>query len=551
MVSSLNTSNAVVFYDAKYPQLCTEESLYKLVPGSFQIVDAAHLGDHLKGGRCQLLISFHGPYFPKSSWRDLLSFLESGGNLAIFGGMPFAHPVDDDGQVEPEQDAYTRQIYLGPFFQVALDTNALAFVADDDAAFLKDCPLTLPAEAPGSFWACYPKLTQTDDQPKDMGSAGPFDTVLQPLIYALATTVSGQRRVATPAFVLDQRSGRFRGGRWLLSAWQPSSEATWLANAEAIRRLILLAAEGITTVDVRPTLGCYQPGEAPSLAVTVRTGRKLRISITVYQPDGDEILQTFALDFSASPVQQDQPLRLPVQVQPGLYQVKGEYRAAGGQALTLRTGFWIWDEALVEDTYKKRLTAGRDYFYQDDRLFFVYGTTYMDSRVQRRFLHLPNPARWDQEIARMKAAGVNLIRTGIWSAWRELIPLAGSANEAFLRALDAFIMTVCKHNIQLIFTFFTFFPPLFEGENPWLDPRSLEAQQDFVALLARRYSQVELLFWDLINEPSFGDPKKIFALRPLPLYDRFEVAAFPTLAGGTPHTERITAALAANASRYA
>jgi hypothetical protein len=78
----------------------------------------------------------------------------------------------------------------------------------------------------------------------------------------------------------------------------------------------------------------------------------------------------------------------------------------------------------------------------------------------------------------------------------------------------------------MIFTFFSFSPPLFEGENPWLDPRSVEAQRDLVALLARRYSQVELLSWDLINEPSFGDPKKIFALRPLPHYDRFEVAAF-------------------------
>jgi hypothetical protein len=107
-----------------------------------------------------------------------------------------------------------------------------------------------------------------------------------------------------------------------------------------------------------------------------------------------------------------------------------------------------------------------------------------------------------------------------------MVPVTGSANETFLRAFDAFVMTVCKHNLQLIFTFFSFFPPLFEGENPWLDPRSVEAQQDFVALLARRYASVELLSWDLINEPSFGDPKKIFALRPLPHYDRFETAAF-------------------------
>lgn len=525
MALHLNTSDTVVFYDPNYPQICARENLSQFVPGSFQIADAAHLASCLEG-ECRLLISFHGAYFPKSSWQTLLSFLENGGNLAIFGGMPFSRPIDNAGKIEPEQDAYTRQIYLGPFFQISPAGSTLELVADNDAAFLKDCPLTISSEAAGTFWACYPKLTQADDHPEDMGSAGPFDTILLPLVYALATTTSGPRRVATPAFVLDQRSGRFRGGRWLLSTWQPDTEATWLANAEAIRRLILLAMEKVIAIDVRPALACYQPGETPSLIATIRTGEELQVRITVYQPDQEEILHRFEMQFSASPAQQEYSLRLPAQYQPGLYRANVTYHVAGGQELSLEAGFWIWDETLIAGTYKKRLTAGRDYFYQDGRLFLVYGTTYMDSRVQRKFLHLPNPARWDKEMTEMKAAGINLIRTGVWTAWRELIPVAGAVNEAVLRAIDAFVMTVCKHNIQLIFTFFAFFPPLFEGENPWLDPRSVEAQQGFVALLARRYSRVELLSWDLINEPSFGDPKKIFSPRPIPNYDRFETAAF-------------------------
>ena len=525
MVLLSNRSSMVVFYDPTYPQLCARESLDRLVPGSFQLVDAARLAEHLRGG-CTFLLSFHGPYFPKACWLALLDFLESGGHLAVFGGMPFTRPIDEQGRIEPEQDAYTRQLNLGSIFQVAADVNELELVADDNAVMLRDYSFSPAVEAPGSFWACYPKLTQADDHPEDTGSSGPFDTILQPLIYALAPTAYGKRRVATPAFLLDQRSGRFRGGRWLISAWQPSSERSWLANAEAMQRLILLATEEPVTLDVRPALACYQPGEAPSLLVSARTRGDLHARIVVYQANQAEILRTFEVDFSASPVQQEIVLRLSAQHQAGLYQVKVEYQLVDGQALALQSGFWIWDEALVEATRGKRLTAGQDAFYQGEQLFFVYGTTYMDSRVQRKFLHLPNPARWDSDLAEIKAAGVNLIRTGIWSAWRELVPVAGGANEAFLRALDAFVMTVCKHNIQLIFTFFTFFPLLFEGENPWLDPRSLEGQRDFVALLARRYARVEVLFWDLINEPSFGDPKKIFALRPLPNYDRFETTAF-------------------------
>ena len=539
-------ANTVVFYDERYPGKCTEEVVWKLVPGSYQLADAAHLAERLSAGSegKGLLVSLHGPYFPKASWQAIVSFLERGGNLAIFGGMPFACPVNEDGEIEPEQDAYSRQIYLGPFFRVSWPEDgagvAVRLVADEDAVLLRDCELTLGGDGvgdeagDGAFWSFYPKLTQHSDHPEEMGSAGPSDTVLQPLIYMLAGSQHGERRIATPALLLDQRSGRFRGGRWLISAWQPASEEVWLANAEAIQRMILCAAEGATNFEVRPVLGCYQPGEMPEVVATVWTEVEVQARITVRalskgatpQEVGGEVLQRWEMVFPALAVKQEESCRLGTLEEPGLYQIEVEYRRAGGEWLAQRSGFWVWDEALVEDTYKKRLTAGRDYFYQDDRPFLVYGTTYMDGRVQRKFLHLPNAARWDREMAEMKAAGINLLRTGIWTAWREMVPVAGSVNETFLRALDAFVMTACKHNLQVIFTFFAFFPPMFEGENPWLDPQSVEAQQDFVGTLARRYAQVELLSWDLINEPSFGDPQKIFAQRPLPNYDRFEIAAF-------------------------
>lgn len=525
MVLQMHTDNPLVFYDPSYPQCCSEDTLTALIPGSFRCASARDLAAALDQ-ECTLLISFHGAYFPKSAWRAILAFLERGGNLAIFGGMPFTRPVTDDGQIELEQDSYTRQIHLGPYFSLPLSpSQSLQLVADEEALLLRDCPLRITAS--GNFWSFNPQLTQASDHPDELGSAGPIDTVLQPLIYALDTSVSGTaQRVATPASILDQRSGRFKGGRWLLSPWQPASEEDWLRNVEVIQRLLALASQGATTFEIRPTLGCYQPGETPALLATARTTVELQARISLYAPNQDSPLSTFNLTFPATSFLQEQSLSLPTLQQPGLYRIVAEYLPVGGQALAQESGFWIWDEALVASTRHKRLTARRDYFYQEDQLFLVYGTTYMDSRVQRKFLHLPNPARWDRDFTEMQAAGINLIRTGIWTAWREFIPMAGVINEAALRALDAFVMTACKHNIQLVFTFFSFFPTLFEGENPWLDPRSVEAQQDYVACLARRYAQVELLSWDLINEPSFGDPHHIFAERPIPNYDRFEVVAF-------------------------
>ena len=526
MVSHLPTSTTVVFSDPQYPQPCAPTTLTRLVPGSFQTANAEELPGALAQG-CTLLVSFHGAYFPKTAWSAVLGFLERGGNLAVFGGMPFTRPVTDDRLIEPDQDAYTRQIYLGPFFQVPPSNVKLQLVAHEHAVLLRDWQPGLTSEDAGTFWSFNPKLTQISDHPDEMGSAGPFDTRLLSLIFAQSTDAHGEKlRVATPVSLLEQRSGRFKGGRWLISPWLPATEEDWLLNAEALQRLLLLTAQGTTLCEVRPTLGCYQPGETPALLVTARTSTRLHARVTVYTPASRQVDQTFDFHFPAAPLRQEQICTLAPQPQPGLYRFTVEYRPDGGQPLADEGGFWIWDAALVAATDGQRLTAGRDYFYQGAQPFLVCGTTYMDSQVQRKFLHLPNPARWDRDLAEMKAAGINLIRTGIWTAWRELMPLAGVANEAFLRALDAFVLTACKQQIQVIFTFFSFFPTLFEGENPWLDPRSLEAQQDFVGVLARRYAAVELLSWDLINEPSFGDPTRIFAPRPLPNHDRFEIAAF-------------------------
>lgn len=514
----------LVFHDPDYPGACSSETLAELLPAAFEITGAPDIAGELERG-CALFISFHGPYFPKQSWNATLKYLQAGGNFAAFGGMPFLHPVAADGSIEPEQDSYTKQIFLGPVFQVLPTESEIQLVPAESAAFLESCPLSLPSTQPGRFWSCYPKLTQVSDHPEDIGSAGPFDTILTPLLFAQEASTGN--RLATPAFLLDQRQGLFRGGRWLISAWQPFAEADWLGNKEAIQRMLRLVLQGMQYVEVRPTLACYQPGEMPGLTLSARTSVRHIAQIFLRTADQEEILAEFEVFTPASSFLYEQSLRLSPLAEPGLYSVEVLYRSEDkDEQLRQETGFWIWDAALAAQTRGKRLTAGRDYFYQGNELFPIFGTTYMDSQVQRRFLALPNPALWSRDFAKMKASGINLLRTGIWTAWREIMPLVGYATESTLRALDAFVMTACTYDIQVIFTFFTFYPPLFEGINPWLDPRSLQGQQDFVAVFARRYADIELIAWDLINEPSFGDPAHVFATRPIPHYDTFEVAAF-------------------------
>nr|WP_275583381.1 beta-galactosidase [Bacillus pakistanensis] len=145
----------------------------------------------------------------------------------------------------------------------------------------------------------------------------------------------------------------------------------------------------------------------------------------------------------------------------------------------------------------------------------------MTSDVARYFLFLPNPSTWNKDFSAMKAAGINYVRTGIWTAWRNMMFIDGHMDESILRVIDAFILTAKQHGMDLTFTFFSFTPEEWEGNNPYLDPRSVEAQKRFIASIVQRHKTTTNVNWDLINEPSLFDPKQTFS-GPRTLQDLFD-----------------------------
>src|SRR2546422_7240346 len=65
----------------------------------------------------------------------------------------------------------------------------------------------------------------------------------------------------------------------------------------------------------------------------------------------------------------------------------------------------------------------------------------MASDVQREFFMSPNPYVWDQDMAELRRAGFNMLRTGWWTAWDQVMKESGVVHEEMLRALEAFLMT--------------------------------------------------------------------------------------------------------------
>jgi hypothetical protein len=461
----------------------------------------------------------YGSAFPKDGWRQIHDFLAAGGSWVNLGGTPFAIPVSRDGlawRPEIRQTAYHKALGITQSF--AVDTDSPERYEANST--VRNLGAELRTE---TVWELYYRLTREKEYPDEDGSDGPREAVVTPLISAYQ---GDEHAIAAPVVQVDRLQGPFAGGRWVLANLRGTLPPA------TIHALVAHAALGAHQLTVAPTYACCHDGETPAVTVTLKTpGSDRDPPVTCHLEAFDSTNQLIAT--AAIPMQRsgavatatyDLQTRSGNPLNAGLYrvEVRLESDEPGESGTHATTGFWIHDAALLASG--GRFTASRHTLLRDGQPFVVTGTSYMATDVHRRFLLEPNPHVFDQDFAAMKRAGVNMIRTGIWTGWRNYMTPDGTPNEVALRALDAFLLSSRKHDIPVIFTFFAFLPEMWGGENPYLDPHSVEAQKTFLSIIARRYQGMTGVIWDLINEPSFCSPERLWTTRPN--YDRYELEAW-------------------------
>lgn len=499
------------------------------------VTDAAGLAGALEREEFGCFIHLHGPYFPKAAWPALLAHLRRGGGMIAAGGAPFKHPVKrEDGawRAEAEQTAYHQQLHVHEALRVE-GAGVERLRVSEQIPLLEGDELLFEA---GPAWNLVPHVTRNSDLPHQMGSAGPMDT----RITALLTGVNRDgRETAAPVVLWENTGGPYCGSRWIWINQPLTDRFAGNGGAAALRRWAAFCARGVTELWLKPNYASYAEGERAVLTLqTQRLGRAGRpaggeaeswtFRVSVCRENAPPEESPWICEVKADVTLELDLLRIPVPVpiRPGsLYRVAAEARQpASGERRLLRQGFWGYDEGLLAEGAP--VVCGRDYFEKDGRPLPVVGMTYMASDVARKFLFLPNADVWDRDMAHMARAGINWIRTGIWTAYRNIMQVDGHASEEVLRAVDAFLMTAKKHGLQVTFTFFSFTPEAWEGTNPYLDPRSIAAQKRFIRSVVSRYRQVTGVDWDLINEPSLFDPARIFAAGPRSCRDIHERQAF-------------------------
>lgn len=530
----------IVFADREFPagSLVSLEGA-SLLPESLTTVNADQLAEKLDGVDGGVFVTMHAPYFPKSAWKSILAFLQRGGGLISMGGAPFRIPVErhESGwQASVEQTAYHQELRIHEVLPV--DPAPIArLAANADIPLLEGAEELFDIEA---TWNMVPHVSKSSELPEQMGSAGPMDAHLYPLLKGMS---QDGREVAAPVLLWENTKGPFRAGRWLFVNQAPGKRFWELGGAERLAAWAEFIANAPTELWLKPTYASYEPGEKATLTLQHQwLGRASAAKEAIAQ----EWKLTLAADFAGSNANGDAAeaqtvwqhsmtiapdsrlgfaqLQLPFDVQPGYYSIVCRAEAANGEVRVLRQGFWGMDRKLLAQGTP--VSCDRDYFQKDGRPMPVVGMTYMTSDVARKFVFLPNASVWNRDMAQMKNAGINWIRTGIWTAYRNVMQTDGHASEDVLRAIDAFILTAKKHDLQLTFTFFSFTPETWEGVNPYLDPRSVEAQKRFISAIVSRHRDTVNLDWDLINEPSMFDPARIFSDGPRTCADAFEREAY-------------------------
>lgn len=479
----------------------------------------------------QSLVWLHGAFFPEDEWPAILGYLRGGGGLTVIGGPPFARPViitEAGWQAGPSRNAFHRKLHIHE--TLAVDPAPIQeLVVEATIPLFKDAAELLTA---GPTWNFILHASKSRDIPAENGACGPMDAFIHPLVKGVSAE---GREVAAPVVLLENMKGEFAGARWIFVNLT-AGERFWSDGAAGkLAEWARFCGRGVTEMWLKSRYVCYDPGDRPVLTFQIQALNRLpaagagssgswTIEAAVFR-DGEEdgALWSAGYTISATPYISQLAIRPDVALDAGFYRVRCRAVADCGEERLLWQGFWAMDEALL--AAGSPLTAGRDYFYKDGQPLPIVGMTYMTSDVSRKYLFLPNAYLWDRDMAQMKKAGINLIRTGFWTGWRQAMFVDGHVYEGVLRAFDAFVLTAKKYGIEVTLNFFAFAPEAWEGVNPYLDPRSLSAQKNFILAFASRHRRTTNVQWDLINEPSLFDPARIFA-GPSPSGDSFEQAAF-------------------------
>ena len=445
-----------------------------------------------------LLVLPYGSAFPAEAWSAIRDYLRAGGNLLILGGQPFRVPVRAEGGkfvALPPQDTYSRELDFPHTYEVPAQEGT-KFAWKSGYTFL------------GAPEVRARRLFAVQGGLDGLGYLVNPDGI----------------RVAAPVVVRDHarawQQDSMLGARIVMLDFEPEP-GYWESpgGIALIRAAANYARQGATAFWLDTLFSTLKPGETPLGGVHLRSARRQRLGLagagaaTVELLSGTTVIESERVACSDTKV--DAQVAFRKTLPPGFYTLRGVYEEGGQAREFYQNAFWVEDEKLLKSG--PALGVRGDFLTRDGQPFFPVGTNYFNTADDGWDFSWPRNAwTWETDFAEMERHGVNFVRTGVWMPELKFVEEAtGAASERFLRNLEAYLLCARRHNIVVNFTFFAFFPhpyipytPPPPGPNPYLDPVSVRSEQDYALSVVNRFKDVPWLCWDLINEPSFSNPRR-------------------------------------------
>lgn len=481
------------------------------VPGAVVATTVDELNAALESTR--VLVWRHGSTIPAAAWPAIKRFLLRGGRWVHLGGEPWTRVVTGgpgSWRVEDRSVSILKELRLNQSRVEPVGGSRVRGVDRSNPAFDVDA---LHDGATVSI--LEPRFTDSKTYPDEDGSPGAREAVAHPLAFVHKPSDDEAFPFASAAFAIDRIRGFFAGGRWVLRLVSNAPTAAEIAA------LLQEAERDVVDLRVRPARGCLRAGESAVVwvenEIVAESYATYPGALTITAPDGAQSVMPFAW---APTFGRNEPIAVSIgtPTTPGIWRIDAQFE----NGRTSSSGFWVMDDALFRSG--GTLSFDHQMLRKDGAPYPVVGTTFMSPSVHRDFLFEPNVAEWDETFATLARLKLNLVRTGLWSGWDRAADADGTPKEDFLRALEAYYLTARKHGIVVLFNVFAFMPPRFGGENAYLDPKAVAAQQRFVGGIAARFKDAREFQLDLINEPSFCSEAKLWFARPNG--DHFERDAF-------------------------
>jgi Beta-galactosidase len=498
-------AKVVVFWQPGFPTVGSEpidrQALTRALDGmdaSFADLNALKTAGALD--QADLLVLPYGSAVPVDAWSAVERYLHGGGSLLILGGQPLQVPVVQSGErFEPlrAQNSYAGEISFRNTYEVPVAAGAQFKWRDGYALG------AAPRVRARTFFAAEGHLD-------GLGYMADKEGLL----------------VAAPVIAADHTEGPMAGSRIVAIDFDP--EPGYWQSDDGIALICTAAryaAQGAVSLHVETLFSTLRPGELPMITAHLRVPRGERST----RPTGGELKVTLSseqgtVDSATVPVAQpglaDVAIPFHKPLPAGFYNLTAIYSGGGQFRAYYQDGFWVEDASAISSG--PRVTANGDFLARDGAPFFPVGTNYFSTESDGWDFSGPrNAAVWEHDFAEMEQHGVTFVRTGVWMHFGRFTQetAGGGASERFLRNVEAFLLCAQRHHIVVNFTLFAMSPRAGDrgwGEqegtlpNPYLDSGALSEQQAYARSVVERFKDAPFVTWDLINEPSFSNPRVIF-----------------------------------------